>query len=343
MAKHKMIQFNLLKNSIAAYFAAIEIHNKPNISYRYETVTLLMLNAWELLLKAYIKKYIKNRSIFAGEHTISFNKAVDFVNEDINSKEPRSFLAIKENLKIIEVYRNNIAHFYDEQLIPHIFMLVARCAINYTEFMKLHFGKDILDKEELFIMPIGFKLPFKPEEFLSRNSQAYVSSKEAKAFIDNIITVTTDLKAQGIEESIVLGFNIYMESVKKAKNSDLLVAVTASAEAADAVFVKTTKIQLTDDPNVPLYKMSDDEFREIWQYGYWDMLDWCKSNILNFKQDDKFRQFMRELKADNKCAYKRCLDSHNPKSVSKYFYNNNALKQLKAKYAAMGRIRQWDI
>jgi len=41
-----MIQSNLVNNSIAAYFAAIEIHNKPNISYRYETVTLFMINAW---------------------------------------------------------------------------------------------------------------------------------------------------------------------------------------------------------------------------------------------------------------------------------------------------------
>ena len=50
MAKRKMVQNNLLKNSIAAYFAAIEIHNKPNFSYRYETTTLLMMNAWELIL-----------------------------------------------------------------------------------------------------------------------------------------------------------------------------------------------------------------------------------------------------------------------------------------------------
>ena len=47
MAKRKMVQGNLVKNSVAAYFAAIEIHNKPNIAYRYETMTLLIINAWE--------------------------------------------------------------------------------------------------------------------------------------------------------------------------------------------------------------------------------------------------------------------------------------------------------
>jgi len=64
LGKRKMVQINLIKNSIAAYFAAIEIHNKPNIPYRYETTTLLITDAWELLLKAYIKKYIKKKSIY---------------------------------------------------------------------------------------------------------------------------------------------------------------------------------------------------------------------------------------------------------------------------------------
>ena len=45
MAKRRMVQHNLIKNSIAAYFAAAEFHNKPGIPYRYETVTLLIMNA----------------------------------------------------------------------------------------------------------------------------------------------------------------------------------------------------------------------------------------------------------------------------------------------------------
>jgi len=78
MRKHKMVQSNLVRHSIAAYFAAIEIHNKPNIAYRYETVTLLLMNAWELALKAYVKKNIKNRSIFEKDgHTIPVSKALD--------------------------------------------------------------------------------------------------------------------------------------------------------------------------------------------------------------------------------------------------------------------------
>ena len=62
-------------------------------------------------------------------------------------------------------------------------MLVARSALNYVDFMKNQFAKDIMEDEGLFIMPLGFKLPFRPEDFLSNKVAKYVASKESKDFI----------------------------------------------------------------------------------------------------------------------------------------------------------------
>jgi hypothetical protein len=45
---------NLVKNSIEAMQCAVELHNKPALFYRYQTVSILFCNARELLLKAYI-------------------------------------------------------------------------------------------------------------------------------------------------------------------------------------------------------------------------------------------------------------------------------------------------
>ena len=45
---------HLLRNSKCALLAAIEIYNKPRIQYRDECFVILLLNAWELLLKAII-------------------------------------------------------------------------------------------------------------------------------------------------------------------------------------------------------------------------------------------------------------------------------------------------
>lgn len=331
--KRKMVQHNLVRNSIAAYFAAIEIHNKPNIAYRYETVTLLLMNAWELLLKAFIRKYIKGTSIFEENgHTIPFSKALIYVNDYINAATPKAFLAIKENLFKIEKYRNNVAHFYNESLEPHIFMLVARAALNYVEFIKKHFRKDIILDEGLFIMPLGFKLPFKPEDFLSKKSIGANASQESRQFIESMIKVIEDLKSQGVEESIVLGFDIYLESIKKMTNSDLLVAITTKNEA-EATFAKKTAIRLTTDPNAQIYSMSDEQFRELFPYTYKEVIEWCRNNINGFVQGKVFNIIMQEIKKDATCVSKRRLDSNNPKSASQDFYSTDALNRIKKEYA----------
>jgi hypothetical protein len=337
MAKRKMVQINLIKNSIAAYFAAIEIHNKPNISYRYETVTLLMMNAWELALKAYVKKYIKNRSIFTQDgHTISADKALDYVNEHRNSIKANSFTAIKKNIEEIEKYRNNIAHFYCEQLEPYIFMLVARSALNYVDFMKTQFSKDVMVDEGFFIMPLGFKLPFKPEDFLSDKAANYTASEETKAFIQDIVTVIRSLKEAGIEDSIVLGFDIYLESVKKASNSDILAAIT-TIDAANATFAKVTNAKFSTDPDAQIFNMSDQEFRAIWKYTHAELLTWCKENISDFKQGIIFNKIKKQLKSDINCVYTRRLDSKNSKSASQDFYTDFALERIKEEYEKLSK------
>lgn len=332
MAKRKMVQINLIKNSIAAYFAAIEIHNKPNISYRYETVTLLMMNAWELALKAYVKKYIKTRSIFTNDgYTISADKALDYVNEHQNSKKANSFIAMRKNIEEIEKYRNSITHFYCEELEPYIFMLVARSALNYVDFMKTQFSKDVMVVEGLFIMPLGFKLPFKPEDFLSNKSAKYAASEETKNFIQDIVTVIKSLKEDGIEDSIVRGFDIYLESVKKANNSDILAAIT-TLDAADATFAKVTNVKLSSDPNAQIYSMSDQEFRATWKYTHAQLVDWCKVNIPKFKQGAIFITVKKKIKDDINCVYTRRLDNKNSKSASQDFYTDLALEEIKEEY-----------
>ncbi|MCM1512065.1 MAG: DUF3644 domain-containing protein [Oxalobacter formigenes] len=296
LRKRKMVQSNLVKNSVAAYFSAIEIHNKPNISYRYETTTLLIINAWELILKAYVKKFIKKKSIYTKDGlTISFNKSIDYVEEDINSKEPKSFKAIRENLLLIENYRNNVVHYYNEQLEPYIFMLTAKAVINYVDFIKKYFLKNILEKDGLFILPLGFKLPFNPEDFLTRKAAKYVSSPESKKFIESMIKIITNLDRNGIDDTIVVGFDIYLKNVKQLNNRDLLVAIT-SQDKADVNFSKISRVQITNDPSAQKVNLSDEGFMEQYPLKYIQVCERCKEAIKNFKQGRKFHKIIASIK-----------------------------------------------
>ena len=104
MPRGKSITKLLLDSSQAALFAGIEIHNKPNIPYRYPTATILIVNAWELALKAYVYKFIGRKRIFEknSEHTISLTKAAVLVRDNINTvKKNKEFQAVFDNIILL--------------------------------------------------------------------------------------------------------------------------------------------------------------------------------------------------------------------------------------------------
>lgn len=317
---------------MAAYFAAIEIHNKPNIPYRYETVTLLILNAWELILKAYVWKYVKPSCVFREQRkTITLHKALELVHEHISSQTPKEFTATYKNIDLINVYRDSVAHYYEDELVPAIFALVARAAINYVEFMKVYFSKDVMAVENLSIMPLGFRMPFRPEDFLSKKSPEYSSSIETKNFIDQIVTVIRDLEENGIEDSVVVGFGIYLESVKKMKNSDLLVAITSKDEALVTIS-QTKKIRLSDDPHAQPFTLTDENYRDYYQYSHDALCEWCKVNIEGFSQNKLFNHIKREMESNKSWVYVRWLDSEKKTGNPRKFYSNLGLEEIKRRY-----------
>ena len=323
----KMIQINLIKNSIAAYYAMVELHNKPNIAYRYESVTLLMINAWELALKAYIRKNIKQRSIFTSNgHTISFEKAVSYVNDDINGQQKGKFTAVKENLVLIEEYRNNIAHYYCDHLEPYIFMLIAKAALNYVEFISEYFKRDIMKDDGLFIMPLGFKLPFKPEDFFKQNVAKYAASQEAQNFVNSVVKVISSLNDQGIEDSIVLGFDIFLDSVKRVTNSDLMVAITS--DGSGIPFSKTLNVCVSENATNKV-KISEEKFKELFPYTYGDLVAWCRDNVRAFKCNKEFYSAKKQVEEMDGYVHIRRLDENNPKSSSKKFYSPKTLSLVK--------------
>lgn len=279
-----------------------------------------------------MKKYIKNRSIYTKDgHTISFDKAIDYVDQYLNTVEPKAFAAVKENLLLLEAYRNNVVHYYNEQLEPYIFMLTAKSALNFVDFLKKYFGRDILEEDGLFILPLGFKLPFRPEDFLTNKAAQYISSVESKRFIESIVNVITDLNDQGIEDTVVVGFDIYLENVGRLKNSDLLVAIT-SADEADACFAKINKVKITNDPDAQKVNLTDEEFFKQYPLSYSEVCKKCRDSIAGFKQGKLFNSIMGEIKEDASLAFPRKLNPNSSNSPKTTFYSENAVCEISRMY-----------
>lgn len=286
MARGKSTKKLLLDASQAALFAGIEIHNKPNIAYRYPTATILIINAWELALKAYIYQYIGKKKIFEkdGNHTITLSKALALVRDHINFTEKnKNFMAVSENIFQLNEYRCSNIHYAESDLDSIVFMLLSKAVINYDVFVKKYFKKDITKEDNLIILPIGLKLPFSPIDYLKQNY-----GNVRNEFVNAVIQSIRDLNGAGIEDSIVVGFNLVTDKIKNVKNADIIAALSNEEGAVPL----QRAIRYTDDPNAPVMRVEPD----LPPLRYADLREQVKEKKPDIKFGKVFNAAMKKSK-----------------------------------------------
>ncbi len=109
----------LVDNSLAAMLAAIEVYNKPQMTYRDEVTVMLVTNAWELALKAALRR--ANRPIFypkkRGERyrSITLDDALGRVSGQSLWPTTVDGAAVTANIKALSEYRDRAIHLYNAQ------------------------------------------------------------------------------------------------------------------------------------------------------------------------------------------------------------------------------------
>ena len=321
MSRGKSVTKLLLDSSQEALFAAIEIHNKPNIAHRYQTTVILLINAWELALKAYVYKYISKRNIYErNRHTISFSKALNYVRDDINKKESNhNFDSVFENLNHLNDYRCSNVHYFEKALDPVMLMLVSKSVLNYDEFIKKYFNKDITKNDNLMIMPIGMRLPFNPIDFLKQDFGSAHND-----FVNSVIETIKGLDANGVEDSIVIGFNLYADRVKRITNADIVAALGSDS---DAVQLRKS-YRITDDPKAPSVRMEPD----VLPLTYEQLRCKVKKEYPGIKFSKLFNTIMKEIKSDVSLCQSRYLDPRKKSGTKKDFYSEKAVHRIIEEY-----------
>ena len=79
----------LLDKSVQVAISTIKIYNKPDFKYREESFSILMVNAWELLLKAKILK--DNKNDLASFHIIDKDRSTKA------DETPKKNICFKQN------------------------------------------------------------------------------------------------------------------------------------------------------------------------------------------------------------------------------------------------------
>ncbi|MGE4169856.1 MAG: DUF3644 domain-containing protein [Candidatus Margulisiibacteriota bacterium] len=315
----------LLDKSIQAALSAIELYNKPNFSYREESFTILIVNAWELLLKAKIVNdsnqemaalYIvdatkkKNDGTPYKKPRYKENRSGNFFTIDIcgamaKLSLPKDLTAQLETL--IEI-RDNAIHFYNEsKLFDKKLLEVGTATLkSYVEMLGEWFDRSTSD-HNLFLIPMAFDIP----PHFDATALAKESSNHRK-LLEYLDVQEKEYNGDENKHSISLTVDIQFSR----KTTGLPVHHTKDGTGASITIDSEEKFQ--------------NKYRWSWKAK---LLPELKKRYTDFKQDGAFRNIISQLKKDPNFCGERHLDWNNKTGVKQWFYCPDILKEFDKHYS----------
>lgn len=325
------ISESLIDNSKSAIIGCVELHNKPIFPYRYEICVILAINGWELLLKAFIAEYHPNVKLIKKDKTTkSFEECLAFVSSQLG----KDFLVANENLSKLYDYRCHIIHFYKSEIDSLVYALLHKSIMLYNSFLKQYFNFDLADETNLMLLPIGFKPFATPVDFLSKNTSANNAPLAVQTFVNNIIEATTHLFDNGVEDSILTGFNIAAINENRIKNADIIAGITKDKDKASLTINNVLEsIQISDDETVKKIAIEEETlFKTIYTLKFYDVVKQARELYSDFKQNAKFNKIIKEVKTNPSIHRKRFLDVVNKSGVGQDYYSPKVFEVLNEHY-----------
>lgn len=322
---------SLVENSKSAMIACVELHNKPVFPYRYEICVILVINAWELLLKAHMNVNHPDVKLLKSDGTTkTFEECLAFT----SSKKGKEFRVVEENLSKLYEFRCNIIHFYKDHIGNILYSLLHRNVIFYNDFLRKNFNIDLAEETNLILLPIGFK-PFSgPIDFLSVHSNLKESSTAVQKFVKSIITSTERLNDEGVDESIMTVYNMSVINEQRVKNADIITGITKNLdESALKVSTVYEMVKITEDETAKKVKIEEGTlFKTIYTLSFYDVTKRARQLFTDFKQNAKFNKIMAGIKKNPQLRRKRFLDPNASEGMGKDYYSSQIFEELSKHY-----------
>lgn len=329
-SKHK----SFVDKSIGAALSAIEIYNKPDFKYREESFSILMINAWELLLKAKIIK--ENRGDFKSIYVlinkigINGNKLKSLIPELNRSNTPKTIgltkclgiceknpinlnITVKENILLLMEIRDTSIHFQHSDLFlsKKVFEIGTASLKNYLTLIKDWFNYD-LSKYNFYLMPMTFFHDFETIKSFSINSN--------KGQIENLLKYISQ-KENETPSDEAKEFNIsLMLETKFVKSTSIDSLIINYSNAPNA---NTNSIEVN-------YK--EEDVLKNYPYDYDKLTNILRARYVDFKITKKYHELKKSIKKDKIYCKTRLLDPNNPKSLKKDWYSTQVFKIFDAHY-----------
>lgn len=308
-----------MQKSIEAAKAAIELYDKPEFPYRNESFSILMINAWELLLKAkklkenhnkmtsiYVKEKIKskkgtitNRERYRKNRTGNFStlSITDLIKTEISDKN------LIANLSLLLEIRDNAIHCFNKPklLEKHYLEIIGATLSSFQTALMNWFSFDI-SSDSMFIIPIGFNLP---KEY----DLTDVSTKEEK----NILKYISEQRNH------------------TDTTSDYDIALNIEVKFTKSKSEKAQEVRYSSD-GLPIKIDTEEVFKGKYPLSYDELLSKLQNRYVDFKQNTKFYSLKKNLEADKKYAGVRYLDYYAQKGIKKTYYSSEIIKEFDKHY-----------
>lgn len=307
--------------------AAIEVYNKPKFEYREETFSILAVNAWELLLKAFILKSHSNKiseilqyecikkkdgtkgkrlviakNTAGNSRTISLGEAISRI-RSINSNALDSVLL--SNLDGLVALRDNAIHFFNDnvQLKIRVHELGAAGVKNFVTFLHEWFDVD-LTNINFTLLPLAFVQP-------KHLDNALISTEE-----ENVIKLLNFLEENldpvGVKE---YDYSLCFDIVYKSKKKGVGIPVINS-----------------NLPNAIPVRFDDSELLKSFPWDYDELIVKLRNRYSNFKQNDAFYKIKNKIENDPKLCVTRFLDPIKRIGTKKKYYSQNVINEFDNHY-----------
>jgi len=324
----------LVDKSIAACCAAIEIYNKPVVPHREETFAILVVAAWELLLKARLIKENGNqiRAIFEREavkrkdgkpgkrKAVKRNKAGNPITISVSAAIERTSTlsaksldtACKDNLELLIEVRNNAVHFVNEDrdLSIRVHEIGVAALRNFATVLADWFEQDI-SSLRFAILPLSFDgaVAAQVVPAASRNEQA---------------------------QNLLAHMNRAIAASEAPKDNRFAVALRIETKIVGAGAAGATLIKLGRGPEAVLVEVTETALLERWPHDHKAMVAIVKKRLPNIVVNNAFHAHVRTLRVEERFAKDRRLDLNNPKSsLKKTYYSPAMVDALVARLSAV--------
>lgn len=318
------ISAEIAVKSVQAAVAAIEIYNKPDFSYREEAFSLLMVNAWELLIKA--KWLLDHGECEESLQIIDTDKSGKKVPRLNRSGNPRSheltYLIAKlvedrdsgllrgchDNIMALIEIRDNAAHLLNKDIYlgRRVLEIGTASLKNYLQLVGEWFQID-LSNYNFFLMPLSFYHGF---ETIEPAMSAYPAQvQKLLDYIDKLEKCDDDSQANGQH-----------------------VALRIETKFVRAKDPASVPFRWTNDPDAPAVCLREEDILKSYPLTYRSLANTLKRRYSNFLENREYHLRRKNLEKERRFCIERVLNPSNPRSSHQRFYNPNIIQEFDKYY-----------